>query len=96
MPFAGVDALTERAIVALLRELRETGRTVVCVHHDLQTVPEYFDWVTLLNMRLVRSGPVDEVFTAENLHMTYGGRLAILERAATDYLKDARGAARGG
>jgi len=95
-PFAGVDVLTERAIVALLRELRENGRTVVCVHHDLQTVPEYFDWVTLLNMRLVRAGPVNEVFTAENLHMTYGGRLAILERAATDYLKDTRGTARGG
>ena len=77
-PFAGVDAITERAIVGLLHELRDAGRTVVCVHHDLQTVPEYFDWVALLNMRLIASGPIEEVFIAENLHRTYGGRLAIL------------------
>jgi len=94
-PFAGVDAVTERAIVALLRELRDLNRTVVCVHHDLQTVPEYFDWVALLNMRLVAAGPVSEAFTPQNLHKTYGGRLAILERAATTLLKETRGAARG-
>ena len=65
---------TERAIVELLRELRATGKTVVAVHHDLQTVPEYFDWVTLLNVRRIASGPVEEVFTEENLRLTYGGR----------------------
>jgi len=91
-PFAGVDAVTERAIVAILRELRESGRTVVCVHHDLQTVHEYYDWVVLLNMRLIAAGPVDEVFTTENLHLTYGGRLAILEQAATSLLRKQRGA----
>jgi len=91
-PFAGVDAVTERAIVALLRELRDRGRTVICVHHDLQTVTEYFDWVALLNMRLVAHGPVDEVFTNENLNATYGGRLSILERAATSLLKRQHGA----
>ena len=91
-PLAGVDALTERTIIALLRELKESGRAVVCVHHDLQTVPKYFDWVTLLNMRLVKSGPVEEVFTAEHLQQTYGGRLAILEKAATSLLKETRGA----
>ena len=57
-PFAGVDATTERAIIALLRELRRQGKTVLVVHHDLQTVPEYFDWVTLLNVRRIASGPV--------------------------------------
>ena len=77
-PFQGVDATTERAIVRLLQELRATGRTVVAVHHDLQTVAEYFDWVTLLNVRRVASGPVDEVFTEENLRQTYGGREAFL------------------
>mgnify|MGYP002623594106 FL=1 len=92
-PFAGVDAVTERAIVALLHELRDQGRTVVCVHHDLQTVPEYFDWVALLNMRLVAAGPLDQAFTTANLNATYGGRLAILERAATRLLRDARGSA---
>ena len=76
-PFQGVDATTEKAIVELLRELRQRGKTVVAVHHDLQTVPEYFDQVTLLNVRRIASGPVDEVFTEENLRRTYGGRAAF-------------------
>ena len=79
-PFQGVDATTELAIVELLRELRSRGKTVVAVHHDLQTVPEYFDQVTLLNVRRIASGPVDEVFTEENLRLTYGGRAAFFER----------------
>ncbi|MEL6329553.1 MAG: metal ABC transporter ATP-binding protein [Planctomycetota bacterium] len=81
-PFAGVDAATERAIVDVLRELRATGKTVIAVHHDLQTVGEYFDDVVLLNMRVVAAGPVGEVFTRENLHRTYGGRLTLLAEAA--------------
>ncbi|HEX6900040.1 MAG TPA: metal ABC transporter ATP-binding protein [Thermoanaerobaculia bacterium] len=80
-PFAGVDATTERAILTLLKELRGTGRTVVAVHHDLQTVAEYFDHVVLLNMRLVAAGPVATTFTAENLQRTYGGRLTVLTQA---------------
>ncbi len=79
-PFQGVDATTERAIVALLQELREAGKTLVVVHHDLQTVADYFDWVTLLNVRRIASGPVDEVFTDKNLRLTYGGRIAFLNR----------------
>ena len=77
-PFQGVDATTERAIVTLLQELRAAGRTLVVVHHDLQTVPEYFDWVALLNVRRVASGPVDEVFTEHNLRLAYGGRVAFV------------------
>jgi len=77
-PFQGVDATTERAIVSLLQELRKAGKTVVVVHHDLQTVPEYFDWVTMLNVRRVASGPVAEVFSEHNLRLTYGGRVAFL------------------
>jgi manganese/zinc/iron transport system ATP- binding protein len=80
-PFQGVDATTERAIVGLLQDLRASGRTVVVVHHDLQTVPEYFDWVTLLNIRRIASGPVADVFTEQNLRLTYGGRVAFLSRA---------------
>src|SRR5262245_17599439 len=80
-PFQGVDATTERAIVGLLQGLRAAGKTVVVVHHDLQTVREYFDWVTLLNVRKIASGPVGEVFTEENLRQTYGGRLAFLQRS---------------
>lgn len=81
-PFAGVDAATERAIVDVLHELKNAGRTVIVVHHDLQTVPEYFDDVLLLNMRVVASGPIGEVFTRDNLHKTYGGRLTLLSEAA--------------
>lgn len=81
-PFAGVDAATERAILDVLRAMRDAGRTVVAVHHDLQTVPEYFDHVVMLNMRLVAAGPTGEVFTNENLQKTYGGRLTMLTEAA--------------
>ncbi|MEZ6057138.1 MAG: ABC transporter ATP-binding protein [Planctomycetaceae bacterium] len=79
-PFAGVDARTERAIVELLRGLRSEGKTALVVHHDLQTVTEYFDEVLLLNMRLIASGPVEIVFNEENLKRTYGGRLALLDQ----------------
>jgi manganese/zinc/iron transport system ATP- binding protein len=81
-PFQGVDATTEKAIVALLQDLRAAGKTVIVVHHDLQTVPEYFDWVTLINVRRIACGPVDEVFTEENLRLTYGGRVAFISRSA--------------
>lgn len=79
-PFAGVDAATERAIVELLRELRRQGRTAMVVHHDLQTVTEYFDDVMLLNTRLVAAGPTATAFTPENLRRTYGGKLALLDQ----------------
>lgn len=78
-PFQGVDATTERAIVTLLQELRADGKTVVVVHHDLQTVTDYFDWVMLLNIRRIASGPVDEIFTSDNLRETYGGRVAFMK-----------------
>jgi manganese/zinc/iron transport system ATP- binding protein len=76
-PFQGVDATTERTIVDLLQELRERGKTIVAVHHDLQTVAEYFDRVVLLNVRLVASGTVADAFTEEALRRTYGGRSAL-------------------
>jgi manganese/zinc/iron transport system ATP- binding protein len=82
-PFQGVDATTERAIVALLQELRAGGKTVLVVHHDLQTVPEYFDWVTLLNVRRIASGPVEDAFTEQNLRLAYGGRVAFLRDSAS-------------
>ena len=81
-PFAGVDAATERAIIALLHDLRAAGRTVLVVHHDLQTVRDYFNHVILLNMRVVAHGPTERVFTDANLHATYGGRLTLLSEAA--------------
>jgi manganese/zinc/iron transport system ATP- binding protein len=81
-PFSAVDAATELAIVELLRELKNTGRTCIVVHHDLATVTRYFDWLVLLNMRVVASGPVKDIFTPENLQKTYGGKLSVLTEAA--------------
>jgi manganese/zinc/iron transport system ATP- binding protein len=80
-PFAGVDAATERAIVEVLRRLAAEGRTVIAVHHDLATAPQYFEHVLLLNVRVIAAGPMATTFTAETLARTYGGRLSLLERA---------------
>ncbi|MBQ4901932.1 metal ABC transporter ATP-binding protein [Paenibacillus sp. Marseille-P2973] len=78
-PFAGVDATTEKAIIQLLHELKEQGKTVLVVHHDLSTVQEYFDHVLLLNGELVAAGPTKEIFTPDHLQKTYGGRIAMLQ-----------------
>lgn len=75
-PFAGVDAATERAIIDVLKALKEQSRAVVCVHHDLATIRSYFDHVFLINVRKIAEGSVDDAFNAQNLHATYGGRLA--------------------
>jgi manganese/zinc/iron transport system ATP- binding protein len=77
-PFAGVDATTEKAIVQILQTLRNEGKTVVCVHHDLETAPEYFDWLVLLNVRIIASGSFPAAFTRDNLIATYGGRVGAL------------------
>lgn len=71
-PFQGVDATTEVAIINILKELRKEGKTVIVVHHDLQTVPEYFDWVTFLNVKRIATGPVKDIFNDDNLTKTYG------------------------
>ena len=81
-PFAAVDAATEQAIVALLKELNKAGKTCLVVHHDLATVTRYFDWLVLLNKRVVAAGPTEEIFTRENLHKTYGGKLSLLDDVA--------------
>jgi manganese/zinc/iron transport system ATP- binding protein len=77
-PFAGVDATTEQAIIQLLQRLRQEGKTVVVVHHDLDSAPEYFDRVALLNVKLVASGPTKETLTQENLIKAYGSRASLL------------------
>lgn len=76
-PFAGVDAKTEKAIVTLLNELKQQGKTVLVVHHDLNTVRAYFDWLIFLNVRLIGIGKTAELFTKENLQRTYGGKLTM-------------------
>lgn len=81
-PFVGVDAATEATIIELLREMKSQGKTVLVVHHDLATARDYFDRLIFLNMRLVATGPTEEVFTPEILQATYGGRLTILSAVA--------------
>lgn len=88
-PLAGVDAATETAVIAVLKALKDDGKAIVAVHHDLATVQRYFDRVFLINVRRIAEGPVETTFTTENLHATYGGRLA------TTHL-DQLGAADGG
>ena len=92
-PFQGVDATTERTIVTLLQTLRAEGRTVLVVHHDLQTVREYFDHVLLLNVRLIASGLVEDVFTDANLRRTYGARVTVDEESEGEKEDGARHAA---
>ncbi len=80
-PFAGVDMATETAIMAILHELKNKGKTVFVVHHDLNTIESYFDWLIMLNMRLIACGPVKEVFNADTLNMTYGKSYALFNEA---------------
>lgn len=77
-PFQGVDATTEKAIVQVLKALKEAGKTVLVVHHDLETVPQYFDRVLILNVRAIAAGPIDSVFTPDNLRKAYGGKMELL------------------
>ncbi len=81
-PFAGVDASTEAAIIEILRSMTKAGKTVIVVHHDLQSAKEYFNWVLFLNMRLVASGPTEKVFTQELLQEAYGGKLTLLAKVS--------------
>lgn len=78
-PFAAVDAATEQSIIGVLKELQSQGKTILVVHHDLHTVPLYFNFLVLINVRAVAWGPIAETFTSENLKRTYGGRLTILD-----------------
>lgn len=86
-PFAGVDASTESAIVDLLKEMKSQGKTVLVVHHDLHTADEYFDHLVMLNTKLVKSGPLEEVFNLDTLKDTYGGSMTILSKL-TEVMKE--------
>ena len=86
-PFAGIDATTERVILELMRDLRESGASLVCVHHDLPTVADYFDHLVLLNLRVVATGAMNDVFTREQLTQCYGGRLELLSKLADSLAK---------
>ncbi|MEI4771252.1 metal ABC transporter ATP-binding protein [Psychrobacillus sp. FJAT-51614] len=79
-PFVGVDAATERTIIAILKDLKSQGKSVFVVHHDLQTAPEYFDWIVLLNQSIIASGPTEQTFTKDNLQDAYGGKLFFMDQ----------------
>ena len=79
-PFVGVDITTEEKIISLLKKLAADGKTLLVVHHDLSTVPAYFDKVILINQRLIASGDTDTTFTEENIAKAYGGQLPILQQ----------------
>jgi manganese/zinc/iron transport system ATP- binding protein len=71
-PFSGIDIATEKIIIDLLTSLKDQGKTLFIVHHDLNTVTSYFDWVILLNHSLIGCGPVDQIYKRENIQVAYG------------------------
>ncbi len=79
-PFAGVDAVTEEAIFQVLKTLKDNGKTVVVVHHDLETVRDYFDHLTLLNVQVIANGPIESTFTSENLKAAYGEKMSLKDK----------------
>ena len=85
-PFAGVDMATETAIFQLLREMTASGKTVIVVHHDIHSAMNFFDWLIMLNLHLVASGPKELVMNEEMLRKTYGGKLNLLTRV-TDLIR---------
>ena len=85
-PFAGVDMATETAIFQLLQDMARSGKTVLVVHHDIHSAMNFFEWVIMLNLHLVASGPKDQVMTEELLRKTYGGKLNLLTQV-TDLIR---------
>jgi manganese/zinc/iron transport system ATP- binding protein len=83
-PFAGVDIATEEMIVDLLKEMKDAGKTLIIVHHDLHTAQSYFDWLVLLNTRLVACGAIQDVFTDKVLTDTYGGKLTTIAKISQE------------
>ena len=79
-PFVGVDAATEKMIISLLKAMTKEGKTIIVVHHDLQSASDYFDWSILLNMRVVAAGPTQDVLIPTLLQETYGGKLTVLSK----------------
>lgn len=81
-PFAGIDLATEKLIMNLFDQIRSQGKTLLVVHHDLHSVDQYFDWVILMNTSLIAVGPVEDVFTRQNLAKAYGGYFTFFDEAA--------------
>ena len=86
-PFAGVDMATETAIFQLLKDMANSGKTVLVVHHDIHSAMKFFDWIIMLNLHLVASGPKESVMTEDLLQKTYGGKLNLLTQV-TDMIRN--------
>lgn len=82
-PFSGVDSVTEKLIFEFLQNLRSQGKTLFVIHHDLKNIQKYFDWIMLLNMRLIACGKIQDCLSRENLQKTYGQSTNIFEEAFT-------------
>src|SRR5690625_7012436 len=78
-PFVGIDATSEKTIINILKDLRDAGKTVFVVHHDLSTIEDYFDQLLLLNRKLIKKGSVDEVFKREILQKTYEHQFPVFD-----------------
>ncbi len=76
-PFVGIDVTSETIIIQLLRQLRDEGKTVFVVHHDLSKVEEYFDQLLLINKELVEFGTVKDVYKPDILSKTYKGSITL-------------------
>ncbi len=81
-PFQGIDAATESILIQLLKNLRDQGKTVFVVHHDLNSVESIYNWVILLNLRLIANGPLENAFTSELLRIAYGKSYQLLDEAS--------------
>ena len=79
-PFSAVDATTEQALLKIFKKITATGKTVIVVHHDLYTTQAYFDWLALLNMRVVATGPTTKVLTPHFLKEAYGDHPTLLSQ----------------
>jgi len=86
-PFTGVDITTEKAIITLLKDMVAAGKTIVVVHHDLASVHEYFDWLVLLNHKIVAAGDIQEVFTIPLLEKTYGNKFSCFQTYSSSHYK---------
>ncbi|PIS01016.1 MAG: manganese ABC transporter ATP-binding protein [Chlamydiae bacterium CG10_big_fil_rev_8_21_14_0_10_35_9] len=90
-PFSGIDMATEKLLIELFIKLKNEGKSIFIVHHDLTTLDQYFDWVILINTRLIGCGPVKEVMTQENIQKAYGNNLSLFEEAHHLSKKQAEG-----
>lgn len=92
-PFSGIDIATEKVIMDLLRKLKSEGKTVFVVHHDLNSVESYFDWLIMLNMRLIASGKTENIFNPKTLNETYGKSYSLFDETLKLSLQKSKGIA---